>query len=267
MIKILVVTQNDPFYIPCFFKEFIKILPKEIKVEGLVIQRPFGKKSIIVLFMQMWNFYGPWNFIRVGFKFVYVKLFCKIIPTRYLKNKLGVVSLERMVREAKWKTIEIQDINSLVSINMLMEMNLDLIVSVAASQKFKREILKVPRYGCINVHVAKLPKNRGMMPNFWSLYNYDKERISAITVHKMNDELDDGPIILQEEFVLNEKESLHTLIKRTKVLSAHSVVKAILLYTNGEPKYIQNDTSLATYNSFPTKADVRSFKAKGLNLL
>jgi methionyl-tRNA formyltransferase len=267
MIKVLIVTQNDPFYIPYFFQEFVKILPKDVQVAGIVIQRPLGKKSLISLFKRMWNFYGPRNFIRVGFKFVYIKLFGKIIPRSYFKKMLGVYSLENILHAKKWEKVDIQDINSIVSKNILSAMNLDLIVSIAASQKFRREILNLPRYGCINVHVAKLPKNRGMMPNFWSLYNYDKERMSAVTVHKMNDELDDGPIILQEEFVLNEKESLHTLMKKSKVLSAHLVARALLLYRNGEPKYIHNDASLATYNSFPTKADVRSFNSKGLKLL
>ena len=47
MLNILFITQDDPFYIPCFFKEFVEIFhDREITIHGIVIQAPLGKKSL-----------------------------------------------------------------------------------------------------------------------------------------------------------------------------------------------------------------------------
>jgi methionyl-tRNA formyltransferase len=88
-----------------------------------------------------------------------------------------------------------------------------------------------------------------------------------MTVHAMNDCLDDGPIVLQEELPLDPAESLDRLIARTKRLNARLVLKAIALYRHGTPPLSPNDRAHATYNAFPTRADVRRFRAKGLKLL
>ena len=142
-------------------------------------------------------------------------------------------------------------------------MNLDIIFSIAASQIFKEAVLKLPRLGCFNIYTSKLPKNRGMMPNFWSLYNYQTEPVSAITIHKMNEKLDDGEILIQEEFHLNPNESLDTLIKRTKKMSAEVFLKAVDILENSPVNLIRNDQTKATYNTFPKKEVFSSFR-KGL---
>ena len=106
-----------------------------------------------------------------------------------------------------------------------------------------------------------------MLPNFWSLYHCDKEPMSAMTVHRMETALDDGPIVLQREFSLDPKETLDQLIVRTKKMNAHVILEALLLFKDGEPSVLPNDASQATYNTFPSKEDVRRFKAKGLRLI
>ena len=65
-------------------------------------------------------------------------------------------------------------------------LDLDLVISINASQKFKSEILALPRLGCINVHGALLPRYRGRLPSFWVLANGEKE--TGTTVHFMNEE-------------------------------------------------------------------------------
>ena len=64
MLKVLLVTQDDPFYIPIFFKElFSKQIAGNFHLVGVVIQAPFGKKSIKKLFKQMLGFYGFKNIV------------------------------------------------------------------------------------------------------------------------------------------------------------------------------------------------------------
>ncbi|MCL5027590.1 MAG: hypothetical protein M1480_01075 [Bacteroidetes bacterium] len=267
MLKVLLVTQDDPFYIPIFFKELFKEdISRKFELLGIIIQPPLGKKSIKKLIIQMLNFYGLFIFFVLGTKYVVYKLL-NFIAVKVFNGKFpGIFSVEHILRKKDLRIIKIKNINAKESLVFLSSFEVDIIFSIAASQVFKKGILELPKLGCFNIHTSKLPKNRGMMPNFWSLYNYDKEPYSAITIHKMNENLDDGEILLQEEFKLDPIESLDTLIKKTKKISAEIFLKAIDMLGNKKIDLIKNDSTMATYNSFPNKEDVLRFKAKGLKL-
>lgn len=267
MLKVLLVTQDDPFYIPIFFKELLsKKIAEKFHLIGVVIQAPLGKRSIKKLFRQMLDFYGLRNIITVGIKYVVYKILA-IIATKFFHGKFpGVFSTRHVLLKKGFSIIELGNINSKESIEMINKLGVDIIFSVAASQIFKKEILELPRLGCFNIHTSKLPKNRGMMPNFWSLYNYDKDPVSAITIHKMNEKLDDGKILIQEAFRLNPEEPLERLIRRTKKISADVFLKAIDQLNTGSFSPIENDSSMSTYNTFPTREDVLKFESKGLKI-
>lgn len=267
MLKVLLVTQDDPFYIPVFFKELLKTdISGKFNLIGIIIQPPLGKRSVRKLILQMLNFYGPGNFLALGIKYIIYKFLNYIAVSFFKGNFPGVFSVEHFVRKNNIRIINIRNINSKESLKFLESLNIDIIFSVAASQIFKENILKLPKVGCFNIHTSKLPKNRGMMPNFWSLLNYDRDKFSAVTIHKMNEKLDDGDILIQKEFSLDPRESLDSLIKRTKKLSAETFLKAVELLGGESLKLIKNDSSEATYNTFPQKEDVLKFKRKGLKL-
>ncbi len=267
MLRILLVTQDDPFYVAIFFKELLKHnLSLSFDLIGVVIQPPLGKKSLKKLINQMIDFYGYWNFIVFGFKYVGYKTL-NLIAVKLFKGKFaGGFSVEHILLKNNVRVIELKNINNEESINYLKSLNLDIIFSIAASQIFKEKILNLPKIGCFNIHTSKLPKNRGMMPNFWSLFNYENDPISAVTIHKMNKELDDGEILLQKYFDLDPKESLDALIRRTKMLSVEAFLEAISILSGKNLTLLTNDSKFATYNTFPTREDVKKFMQKGYRL-
>ena len=55
----------------------------------------------------------------------------------------------------------------------------------------------IPSLGCINVHCSLLPKYRGLMPSFWTLFY--KEKYTGVSIFLMNEYIDDGPIIYQKK--------------------------------------------------------------------
>lgn len=267
-LNIIIITQDDPFYVPHFFTEFARIFhDDDIVLHGVMIQAPLGKNTLGALARQMYSFYGPRDFLRLGMRYGFAKVM-NILAVKVFRGRFpGQFSLEHVLLREKLPLLEVSNANSKAFRQLLAERDINLVVSVAASQKIKRATLEKPRYGIINVHNAKLPKNRGMLPNFWSLYHYDQEPVSASTVHRMNETLDDGEIVLQEDFVLDPEKSLHELIIETKKQNAHLVLRAVQLYKDGPPPTLPNDSADATYNTFPDRNDVRAFKAKGLRLL
>lgn len=267
-LNVIIVTQDDPLYVPYFFAEFLRIFRDEqIALRGVVIQAPLGKKTLRALAQQMYAFYGPGDFVRVGVRYAYAKVMNTVAVKVFRGRFPGQFSVKHVLLKKNAPILKLDDVNSDAFVELLAASDIDLVVSVAASQKIKRKTLQKPRYGIINVHNAKLPKNRGMLPNFWSLYHYDKEPISATTVHQMNETLDDGDIVLQEDFTLDPNKSLHQLIIETKKQNAHLVLRAIQLYKDGPPPLRPNDRTKATYNTFPNREDVKAFRAKGLKLL
>jgi len=260
--KLIFITQDDPFYVRCFFEEFFSIYPFSKEIEALVIQSPMGKKSMAQLIRQMYGFYGWEDFWRMGLRYVWAK---NLNCMGKLFSQTEWLNLSALCRVYGIRVLYKNDLHHPEFLNEIRERGIDLIISVAAPTIFRRELIDLPRLGCINIHHAPLPRYKGMMPNFWQLYH--GEKTVGITVHKMNPRIDEGEIILQKEVAVITGESLDTLIKRTKRLGAHCMAEAIEMVRSGGVQPIENRVYQGSYFSFPTKQDVRKFRQMGHKLL
>jgi len=74
---------------------------------------------------------------------------------------------------------------------------LDLLVCYGFSWRLPRSVLGIPRYGVVNVHCSMLPKYRGPAPVLWAIRNGDP--YLGVTIHRMNEEFDAGPILVQQD--------------------------------------------------------------------
>ena len=110
-------------------------------------------------------------------------------------------------------------------INKIKEINPDLIVVVAYGKIIPKEILDIPRLGCINVHGSLLPNYRGAAPIQWSVLNGDKE--TGITTMYMDEGMDTGDIILQEKVIIGEDETTGELWDRLSKVGAKLLVETL----------------------------------------
>jgi len=260
--KLIFITQDDPFYVRCFFEEFFRVYPDLTEIQFVVIQKPMGEKSSRALMKQMHAFYGPIDFFRMGLRFLKVKGLSKLSHFHPSSNWFA---LNELCEARNIRVLHQMGIHQPEFLELLRQQNLDLIVSVAAPTIFKETLINIPRLGCINIHHAPLPRYRGMMPNFWQLYHGEKS--VGVTIHKINPKIDEGDIILQREVAVTPGESLDELIKRTKRLGAHYMVEAIEIMKNGEVRFKENCPEEGSYYSFPTRKDVRKFRKMGHKLL
>ena len=249
--NILFITQEDPFYVRLFFEEFFRKYPSIKDIKAVVIAPTMGKKSFGNLIKQMYNFYGPVDFVRMGI--------------RYTLNKVLDKSISSLCRRYNIPVMNCNNINSEDFLKEIEKLDLDLIASVAASQIFKERLIKLPKKGCINIHNSRLPKYRGMMPNFWQMLN--EEKSVGTTIHRINIGIDDGDILLQKETPILNRESLDSIIKRTKRFGAGLMIEAINGLKTDSLKPLPNPKEEATYFSFPTKKDVQEFRRKGYKLI
>ena len=261
-LKILFITQDDPFYVRLFFEEFFKHYKSLHEISAVVIAHAMGKRSYAKLARQMYDFYGPVNFTRMGTKYALRKMLVHL-PNAFRKN--GGFNLSQLCGNYRVPVIYESRINSAEFLQTVKGMNIDLIISVAAPVIFKKDIIQLPKCGCINIHHAPLPKYRGMMPNFWQMYHNEKR--VGMTIHEISPKIDDGRIILQKEVDIKPKETLDALIKRTKRIGAHLMIEAIEVIKSGKVKYVDNKEAEGSYFSFPTREDVREFKKRGKKLI
>lgn len=260
--KIVFITQNDPFYVRLFFEEFFKRYQHLNEILGVVIAQAMGKKSKFKLARQMYDFFGPSDFFRMGMRCAAYKSLATL-PSFTRPN--GNYNIAQLCENQGIHVINESAINAKPFLARLEVINLDLIISVAAPVIFKEEILSLPKFGCINIHNGKLPKYRGMLPNFWQMYHDEKS--IGITIHEINTGIDDGRIILQRDVEILPGETLDSLIKRTKKIGAHFMVEAIDLIKSGKVDYKENPANEGSYFSFPTREDVKEFKRRGHKIM
>lgn len=121
----------------------------------------------------------------------------------------------------------------------------DIYVVAAFGQILSKEILDIPKYGCINIHASLLPKYRGASPIQQAVL--DGEEKSGVTIMQMNEGMDTGDILYQKEILLDKKETGASLFERLSVLGAKAIVEALPLIEEGRLTPMPQDDSRATH--------------------
>lgn len=138
-------------------------------------------------------------------------------------------------------------VNSPEFIDDIKALKPDIIVTAAYGRILSKDILDIPRLGCINVHASLLPKYRGASPIQQAILNGDME--SGITIMYMDEEMDTGDIILQERIDIGKDERVDSLHDRLAKLGGKAISKALTLLEEGKAEATSQDHSQATYCS------------------
>ena len=249
--KIVIITQNEPFYLAKNIEYLLSILPRKYKVVAAVIASPspFGKKeSFIKKTKRTFDIFGFNFFLFYSIKYIlYYFDNTKSVKKVLLKNNVTEIEL-------------LKSINHISSIKIIESFKPDLLVSIQGNEIFKTPIIKLAKKGCINLHTALLPKYRGLMPTFWVLKN--NEKYTGVSVFFVDEGIDSGPIIVQKKIEI-KNQTQEQLIIQTKKIGMEAIVKAINLINENTFTLIENDDSKKSYFSFPEKSDVDNFKKIG----
>ena len=108
----------------------------------------------------------------------------------------------------------------------------DVICVVAYGKILPKEILEIPKLGCINVHGSLLPKYRGAAPIQWAVLN--GEKITGITTMYMNEGMDTGDMILKEEVEIGPEDTTGDLWQKLTKIGGEILVKTLKLIEEGK---------------------------------
>ncbi len=136
----------------------------------------------------------------------------------------------------------------------IKNLNPDLIVVVAYGKILPKEILNIPKYGCLNVHPSLLPKYRGPSPIHYAILNGDKE--TGATIILMDEKMDHGPIISSSKLKIQpSKLTYQELHDELANLGAKLLIEAIPKWIKGKIKPKSQNEAKATYTKILTKED------------
>ncbi|MDA0988112.1 MAG: methionyl-tRNA formyltransferase [Chloroflexi bacterium] len=129
----------------------------------------------------------------------------------------------------------------------------DIMVIAAYGRILPSEVVNLPPLGCVNIHPSLLPRYRGPSPVAFTLLEGDET--AGVTLMLLNEGMDSGPILAQEEHALLPQDTVETLTDRLFREGARLLVKNLPLYARGDLAPRPQEEALATYARKLTKED------------
>ncbi len=131
------------------------------------------------------------------------------------------------------------------SVEILRGYEADIFVVAAFGQILSKEILDMPRYGCVNIHASLLPRLRGAAPIQWSIIDGDEK--TGVTIQQMDVGLDTGDILAVKEVEIASDETGGSLFDKLAIAGAELIVETLPLIEAGKITPVPQDESLSTY--------------------
>ncbi len=158
---------------------------------------------------------------------------------------------------AKENSIEIQQPDSFKNNedikNLLISLNLDFIIVVAYGKIIPKDILDIPKYGCINIHWSILPKYRWASPIQESIKNWDKE--TWLTIMYMNEKMDEWDILKIEKINIDKEDKTINIFEKFEKIWPKLLVDTLKWILSWEIKWQKQNDRKATYCQKIIKTD------------
>ena len=138
-------------------------------------------------------------------------------------------------------------------ISILADIAPDLIVVAAYGQILSRQLIELPKYGCINVHASLLPRWRGASPIQSAILAGDEE--TGVTIMKMDEGLDTGPILSHSTLPINASDNASTLSEKLSMAGAELLANTLDGYLAGQIQPVQQNNDKATLTKLLRKSD------------
>lgn len=160
-------------------------------------------------------------------------------------KKMMMSPVKEVALENNIEVLQPQKASDPEFIEKLKELNPELIVVVAYGQILRKNLLEIPKKGCVNVHVSLLPKLRGAAPINWTIINGDSK--TGVTTMFMDEGLDTGDIIMSKEFKLDDEITAGELHDWMMVEGAELLSQTVKAIESGNYTRTKQDDEESTY--------------------
>ena len=162
-------------------------------------------------------------------------------------------AVKNFALEKNIDVIQPENFSNEQNLKKLASLEPDLIIVAAYGQILSKEVLNLPKFGCLNIHASLLPRWRGAAPIERAIHAGDKE--TGISIMQMNEGLDTGDILLTKKHSISNFETSSSLTESLSILGAELLIEAIDQLPKLNPKLQKH--SKATYAKKILKAEAQ----------
>ncbi len=256
--KILIITEEDGFYLPLCLGRFLHKNIDEV-IEVVLARNPLTQNKIQTA-KKFIKIFGFLPFIKHAGRIIWTKL---LDVVDFLNYTGRYYSMQRVCHAYCVPYSYEDNINDPSFLQKCRQSSPDLILSISPTQIFKEELIGLPRFGCINIHTASLPKYRGLYPTYWAMASGENE--IGISVHYIEKGIDTGKVIIQDKIEIPSATTMDYMLKQTKLKAADLLLDVVRQIDNGTVEAFYPEGK-GSYFSFPTPDSYKGFRKKGYKL-
>lgn len=258
--RIFFIVDETLFFLPQWLDKIIGSLNKDYQVVGITPLVTRGKPTFYNYIYRNILAIGPFSIIKllmVSLSIIFKKTLF------FLRISSAPMSIRQVADKYKTKVITTNNVNSAIYIDQIKKLEPDLIIS-SCSQIFRKDILSLPKIGCINRHSGLLPSYAGVFPVFYAMIN--REKYIGVTIHHMLQSIDAGAIIYQEKIQISKKDTLFSLYEKAYDASVDAILASLGVISGHKKPYVIRGV-MPSYYSFPKRDDWNKFRKLGLKFI
>ncbi len=258
--RIFLLVSNDYLYQPYIYEKVVVARKNEIVGIGLVPFLPPNMRKVD-FYRFILDLYGLKGVITKSGQLYFYRTLGLLERVFAFTRSYSVTAIANKYNIPLW---HIRDVNDIKTIELLRDLQPDVVIS-GQGQLIKKEVLDIPRIGIINKHAGMLPKYRGVYPIFWAMLNNENE--IGVTVHFMNENFDDGEIIVQKRLAVMKDDTFESLYRKVIEVTPGVILEAIDRIEENRTSGMMNDSAEATYYSYPQKEDIVKLRKLGRRII
>ena len=182
-----------------------------------------------------------------------VAVYCQPDRPKGRGNVLTACPVKIFAEENNLLVIQPEDLKDKQSQTQLALLNPDIMVVAAYGQILPKDVLQIPKLGCLNIHASLLPRWRGAAPIERAILEGDKE--TGISIMKMNEGLDTGDILFEKKCTISNRETAQTLHDTLSNIGANAILETLNMLPTLKARPQQNND--ATYAEKVTKDEAQ----------
>ncbi len=254
-LRLFLIFEEMSFFMPDYLRRVI--LRRKPEIVGMTPSnsakaspKNFQRQDVVSSYAVRHPFrFGIGSLTRLGSMTIYYKtvnILCRIARTN------SPYSVRDVAKSFGIPIIDTVSINDKLYLDKLRELQID-IIGCSCGQIFKKEILSLPRLGCLNVHNTTLPSYGGCYAPIYQLLN--DEKMSGSSCHTMEERIDGGVIVAQKRFPISENETVFSLYSKGYGIADAVLDEGIDNFVNNRRFPDATDVE-PSYYSFPSEKDL-----------
>lgn len=253
----------------------VLLIPKnnaagELALNRVVEQEDLDIVGVVQSDNSIWS-RRYWNYIWKGVKrwgvfyafFVGVLYNIHVIPLFLLglmwwrKKKRRWKTIHELAEERGFQIHDTNDINAPETVEVIKSWDPDVMVSLYFDQILKKDVIQLAKVTTLNMHPGPLPSYKGLWPAFWMLYNHDKK--GMVTVHQLNEKVDDGEIFALHQFAIDARDTKFSLMLKSAQHGSQLVVDVLKKLKQGVQLTPLHLKGREKYYSLPKRHHLQRF--------